>query len=370
MQSGKSLRRPISWQEFETLCKKLWGEIWNCPEIKKNGRNGQLQNGVDIYGIPLGETEYFGIQCKAKDENLSKEITENEVVKEIENATGFKPALKKLYIATTSSKSSSIEQFVRVQNLENISKGLFEVHLFCWEDIVDLIDENKQTLNFYLKSVNYKSRQLADLNFKDGTKEVILTPKFKENVLMFQNRNSKKQSDDMFPFAKAFGNFPLIPQYGLSQSGTNLSYSSLVLRLSNSGTDPIEDFKIFFDLDENVKEVATSNLTGLWSISSVHHRANLKLFLESHSGQIEPHNKILVSDDFFDSDEIFLKPIIKECASIIKWRLISKDYKTEGELKILFRPEIVKRYKTKILTDGNDVPPNEISFSDFITTEN
>lgn len=35
MQISKSLPKPQNWQDFETLCKKLWGEIWSCPEIKK-----------------------------------------------------------------------------------------------------------------------------------------------------------------------------------------------------------------------------------------------------------------------------------------------------------------------------------------------
>ena len=62
MKSSKTLRKPSNWQDFETLCKKLWGEIWNCEEIKKNGRLGQKQDGVDIYGIPEGEKQYYGIQ--------------------------------------------------------------------------------------------------------------------------------------------------------------------------------------------------------------------------------------------------------------------------------------------------------------------
>ena len=49
MQAPKSLLKPQNWQDFETLCKKLWGEIWECREIKKNGRQGQAQNGVDVY---------------------------------------------------------------------------------------------------------------------------------------------------------------------------------------------------------------------------------------------------------------------------------------------------------------------------------
>lgn len=74
----KTMEKPVNWQDFESLCKKLWGEIWHCPSIKKNGRQGQSQNGVDIYGIPAGETDYFGIQCKGKDDYTKAQLTETE----------------------------------------------------------------------------------------------------------------------------------------------------------------------------------------------------------------------------------------------------------------------------------------------------
>ena len=76
MKASKTLRKPKNWQDFETLCKKLWGEIWQCPEIQKNGRLGQNQNGVDIYGKPKGEDEYYGIQCKGK-EYTSQSISQS-----------------------------------------------------------------------------------------------------------------------------------------------------------------------------------------------------------------------------------------------------------------------------------------------------
>jgi hypothetical protein len=67
----KNLRKPENWQDFETLCKKLFGEMWGCPNtIKKNGRLGQSQAGVDVYGRPKNEDEYWGVQCKGKDDYI------------------------------------------------------------------------------------------------------------------------------------------------------------------------------------------------------------------------------------------------------------------------------------------------------------
>lgn len=145
MKAAQSLAKPVNWQDFESLCKKLWGEIWNCPEIKKNGRSGQAQAGIDVYGIPNGESSYYGIQCKGKDEYTGKQLTEKEINKEIEKAKHFEPPLKKMYFATTSSKDVNIEALIRKKNIEHINSGLFEVHIYSWEDIVDLIHENKST---------------------------------------------------------------------------------------------------------------------------------------------------------------------------------------------------------------------------------
>ena len=135
MKAKQQLRKPEYWQDFENLCKKLWGEVWKCPEIKKNGRQGQIQHGVDVYGIPFGESEFYGIQCKGKDDYSKALLTENEINSEIEKAKFFKPKLKKLYFATTANKDSKIEAFVRTKNIEHIKGELFEVHLFSWEEL-------------------------------------------------------------------------------------------------------------------------------------------------------------------------------------------------------------------------------------------
>ncbi|MDD3945654.1 MAG: hypothetical protein PHS38_13220, partial [Bacteroidales bacterium] len=78
------IRKPENWQDFEKLCKKLWGEIWDCADtIQRNGRSGQNQNGIDVYGLPKNETAYYGIQCKGKDDYTQAKLTEEEINNEI-----------------------------------------------------------------------------------------------------------------------------------------------------------------------------------------------------------------------------------------------------------------------------------------------
>src|SRR6056297_2691242 len=98
----KTIGKPENWQDFESLCKKLWGEIWEIPDkIKKNGRLGQEQAGVDVYGKPKGEHDYWGIQVKGKDGYTHAKLTESEILIEIEKTKKFKPKLRVYIIATT-----------------------------------------------------------------------------------------------------------------------------------------------------------------------------------------------------------------------------------------------------------------------------
>jgi len=170
------LRKPENWQDFEKLCKKLWGEIWDCSDtIQRNGRIGQVQNGVDIYGMPKGEDCYFGIQCKGKDDYTQSRLAIEEIDAEIQKALNFQPQLKRLIFATTANKDSKIEEYVRIRNIEHKKLGLFEIFISSWEDIVDLLEERKNAYNWYINNCQYKSSSNVDV-FVGWEKEYEITP--------------------------------------------------------------------------------------------------------------------------------------------------------------------------------------------------
>ena len=78
------MKKPSNWQDFEKLCKLLWGEIWDCEDtIKQHGRQGQNQHGVDVYAYVEKYKGYCGIQCKGKDDYINAELTEGEIDAEI-----------------------------------------------------------------------------------------------------------------------------------------------------------------------------------------------------------------------------------------------------------------------------------------------
>ena len=131
---------PANWQDFEDLCTALWREIWEDPNTQKNGRQGQVQYGVDIIGQPGRGEKWAGVQCKLKDNSTGKSLTEEEVKIEIESAKHFSPKLSEFIIATTAVKDAKIESFARKVTIEHQNQGLFSVHIFGWEDIVSRLD--------------------------------------------------------------------------------------------------------------------------------------------------------------------------------------------------------------------------------------
>lgn len=96
---------------------------------------------------------------------LIKTSQQKRLIRKIEKAKNFKPKLKKLYFATTADKDAKIEEYIREINLKNIKEGGFEIHLYCWGDIVEFIFENRNTYNYYVNSFNFKDNYTAELTF-------------------------------------------------------------------------------------------------------------------------------------------------------------------------------------------------------------
>lgn len=132
---------PSNWQDFESLCCDLWREIWKDPNTQKNGRQGQPQNGVDIFGRPEQGMEWAGIQCKGKDNYADKALTKDEVIKGIEKAKFFTPKLSQFIIATTGFKDSRIQKLAREITKEHLHNGLFSVSVWAWDDIKNRLEE-------------------------------------------------------------------------------------------------------------------------------------------------------------------------------------------------------------------------------------
>ncbi len=91
MERRKDHVPPAQWQDFEDLCLKLWRP--RLIDAKKNGRSGQPQAGVDIFGRDPKTEAWVGIQCKQKGRWPPKVLRIRQIKKEIRKAAKFKPPL-------------------------------------------------------------------------------------------------------------------------------------------------------------------------------------------------------------------------------------------------------------------------------------
>ncbi|MCX8486673.1 MAG: hypothetical protein ORN53_05780, partial [Crocinitomicaceae bacterium] len=246
----KSIQKPENWQDFETLCKKLWGEIFEIPnEIKKNGRSGQAQQGVDIYGIPKGGNKYVGIQCKGNDNYTDAKLTKSEVDNEIEKSKNFKPPLGTLIFATTANKDVSIEEYIRLKNDEND----FKILLFSWEDIADLIEDYRNTHDWYVKNLMHKTNYDFRVLFNDFQEQITLQPALCKQITNFVY--SERTIEQIFQETQFLGaeikeslaniskmQKKIQPLFGHSQI-INKSWINFDIILENSGSSVLEDWK-------------------------------------------------------------------------------------------------------------------------------
>ena len=361
MKIAQTLRRPANWQDFESLCLLLWREEWKSDDLKKNGRNGQLQNGVDISGHRDGENEYSGIQCKCKPGN--KQVTREEIEEEINNARAFKPALRRLVFATTADKDVSIEEYVRLKDDENRKQGLFSVDIKSWQDIIDLLERNKSVLNTYLDIV--AEDYAVAITFDDGSGVTTIKPRYshityREPVSKAKVQVTDQPQQDMMK--AVFGDISTRLQYIVSAANkineplekikvvrghveTNHAYCPLKFQMVNQGRSPIDDYKVFFYFNNNQVLFAETNVEKRMSMPEITF-GNALSNISMHDGEgISMYGTSLIPGDVTYTDDFFVHLPIGVQEVNIDWKLLSRHYSEKGTLRIIVEDEIQYDYE-------------------------
>lgn len=154
---------PKNWQDFQDLCHALWELEWKCPTIQKNGRTGQRQRGVDIFGQPHGNDRFSGIQCKVKsiDAAANPEISEKEVQDEVDQAKSFIPPLEHLIVATTAPEDAKIQTFARELTGKHSNIGLFTVDVLGWPEMLARLVKHEELLERFYPGGSARWKHMA-----------------------------------------------------------------------------------------------------------------------------------------------------------------------------------------------------------------
>lgn len=372
MIAQSQLKKPSNWQDFEKLCKLLWGEIWACEDtIKRHGRQGQNQHGVDVFSYVEKYGGYCGIQCKGKDDYINAQLTESEINAEIEKALSFEPKLKLLVFATTANKDAKIEGYIRNKDVDNRAKGLFAVDIASWEDIVDQLERYRTTYNWYVNNCQFKDATDVLVTF-DGEEEIAISPEYVRTTVHYEYR-------ELTPFERSWQtqlkDF-VIPKIGASMMPWNLPrqidkrWCELNIRIENTGKTVIKTPKLIvsFRPEDIVRiddDFCYCNAFGINEAAKAQINAGLdakREVFQTYKNQIEyrPKNAVFVQRDYRDF-HISIIPADGIKALPLFWQFLCEDYHKDGFLTINVEPKIEEQIKTVEVYNESELKPDEVS---------
>ncbi|MEY8867918.1 hypothetical protein AB9K24_00325 [Meridianimaribacter flavus] len=355
----KTIGKPENWQDFESLCKKLWGEVWEIQtKIKKNGRLGQEQAGVDVYGIPKNATKYWGIQAKGKDDYAQAKLTEKEITTEIQKAKTFKPELEVYIIATTQNKDSKIEEFVRLKDIENRESGSFEILLYCWEDIVDLLEENQDTYQWYQHGIGQKGKFDFKISFNELEDNLTLNPIFEKKITKYKYTN-KSTSEILMESLKSHRSIldGINPLFPFHSNKVNKSWCSFDFVMENTGSVVIEDWRVIIKFLHGVARLDDG--TPLFP------KLSLTESIDDESKTItyrpRDNNPLIQKDNRYF--EIYLLPDTDSDKIVFEWELLARDFNRKEVAEISVRPEYIEKIEFELINDKEELKEDEIFIS-------
>jgi hypothetical protein len=191
---------------FESLCLDLWREIWLDSNAQKNGRTGQSQAGVDVFG--QDEKGWAGVQCKQKDGLLWSEVTNAELEKEIEAAKKFQPKLASFVLATTGPRDAKVQKRARELDDEHKRQDLFSVSVWAWEDIWHELSARSELLKRVAKMYWPLSNQQADINVVNSPGAIVTNNQIGNNTVYnvspsFSRKLTDSQKQEVITTLKA-----------------------------------------------------------------------------------------------------------------------------------------------------------------------
>ncbi|MFY0607071.1 MAG: hypothetical protein JXR10_10165 [Cyclobacteriaceae bacterium] len=362
----KFIRPPENWQDFETLCKKLFGEIWGCPmTIKKNGRLGQPQSGVDVFGKPKDNEKYWGIQCKGKDNYTKAHLTKSEIDEEIKKALQFEPQLETFVFATTAAKDVEIEKYIRLKDQESCKNGKFQIVLFSWQDIADLIEENRDTFNWYVNEIQFKDKYDIEVSFRTEYENDIITPKFLKVITDFKLRTESIDYNPPFIISPSWMKYEPVSLFGSNK--IDHGWCSFDTHIKNSGSMVIEDWKFWIEFRSNVRKIDDDFTNDIFMYEKLAKYRTTWAYEEDNEILYKPLNNAPLIQKDTKSFKSYFIPEYDSDELVVYWRLLARDFDREGEFKLKIEPQYEIERITQFVSDSNDVRSVE-EIEDYITT--
>lgn len=134
-------RPPKEPGQFESIVRTCAKLRWGTKDFAFNGRRGQRQHGVDVYGDD-DKGRLIGVQAK----NTPEGITMDTILAEIQKAEAFRPPLDHYWIGTSARTDVAIQEGVRLLSRRRKARGQFTVQVVFWDGLHDLLCDDEDAL--------------------------------------------------------------------------------------------------------------------------------------------------------------------------------------------------------------------------------
>ena len=255
--------------------------------------------------------------------------------------------MKRFIFATTANKDEKIETYVREKDVESRTQGNFSIELYSWEDIVDLIEENKNTYEWYVNGHGFVGKNSLLVKINDVENDLVLTPRYAKKITKRIKRNPVKTplfDGGQSAIAKLCAPTRITRLLWGDEKKVNYSLVPLSISFLNDGNETFDDYKLFIELvgdncnflEDNVEE------NGL-TISSLNFMRR-SYFIEDHT-IIYCGKDALVPKDKRKIEAYISLPRI-EANFEIKYRFLSRNFPCEGVIKVSSEPVFEETVET------------------------
>jgi hypothetical protein len=181
---------PTDWSEFEDITRSALKVKWRSSDMQRNGRNGQKQHGIDVYGHD-DLSRLVGIQCRNKDDTPLKM---KEVLEAVAAAETYPEPLAAFYMATTLSRDAKLQAEALTVSEARVKAGKFPLGILFWEDLYEeLVGDTAEFAKHYPQLVPAQPALAANHELASPT--VISQP---INPAL---RNVQRASQEVYAFA-------------------------------------------------------------------------------------------------------------------------------------------------------------------------
>jgi hypothetical protein len=152
---------PESDDVFDEMVRDACAIEWGDPETQRNGRSGQSQNGVDVFGYP----HESGGRCRAAQSKLrakGKPLTKGEIHKEVANARSSPLNLEQLIIVTSTGRDADLQAYVDQISRAQMQNSSFPVKIWFWDDLLERLLIDRRFILKYYKDLLASVTNLAE----------------------------------------------------------------------------------------------------------------------------------------------------------------------------------------------------------------